>query len=643
MFRSMNEPQTLPDDKVSEGGYKLFRMCLLYSFMMSRHWTAQNSGAAYQIALVKGMMEEFGMDKKGPVESERKKLVAALKVLNDDHIGSVWTILYELGMTPCTNYIIIFGMLLEVIAGIDLMVPEMISKSQGCMWKSQGIPHYGCIENGDLIVLKCAPDMLGGCKTGFGALSVVQNMPPLAFAKPAFVALKKLIDFLKKPVAKFRSAFDSFYTFKFACSDPLDVIWIHAGDVIGILEILFMIPIQPIQDIFEALVKGLKLVPVMNVINKAIGFIIKLVFENPIAKTIIKGPLKVCEMILSAFVNNPVAKGMVSLFKGFMALLDKPIKFALMGKRFCFTILGLLKKVESMFKAILDKVLGMLKAILKPIFQLVDKGFKKIASLVKLPKFNMMSGLFGQAGNLWEMLKSTGAFDNPFKTYATCAWNLPWVQESGQNLCNCCMVGYAVSNRISYGWVYNEIKKKAKFVDWQMQCQKYKIPGPCILTEIAFKRPQLASLFMTSCPKNPITGVNTALGTQMLSAHTCISSKPKMKATLMTALVFIFKGFLCRFQNIGINPKVMMQLSPLPPVELFRRRREGKAGTTPGMDKCKQYLKGRRKSRRRKSKKTDKDKGTELQESKNDKSKEKEGAEGSDRDSATAASRKGKK
>lgn len=218
------------------------------------------------------------------------------------------------------------------------------------------------------------------------------------------------------------------------------------------------------------------------------------------------------------------------------------------------------------------------------------------------------------------MLKSTGAFDNPFKTYATCAWNLPWVQESGQNLCNCCMVGWTTSQRVSFGWMYSEIMKKAKLVDLKMKCSKYKIEGECILVESVWKKSQLSALFQRSCPKNAITGKTTAAGQVMHAALQCISSQPKMRAGLMTALVFVFKGFLCRFQNIGLNPKVMMQLSPLPPISLFRRRRAGGDGLTPGMSKCKEYLKG---GRRRKSK--DKSKGGDEAKDAEKKDGEKEG------------------
>jgi len=610
MFRSQNEPQTLPDDRGgAEGSYKVFRMCLIYSFMMSRHWTAQNDGAAYEIALVKGMMQEFGKEEKGAIASERKKLVDELKFLNGVTIGEVWTILYEFGMSPCVNYIVIFGMLLEVIGGLDVVVPVTISKKTGCIDPESKLPVYQCVDQGDLITVKNAQGALGPV-VGPGVIKFASYLPPLSFAKPAFMALQKLLAFMKKPLEIFRKAWDSFLSFKFAASDPLDVIWIHGGDVIGILEILFMIPIPAIQRLFEGLVKSLKLVPIMSIINKALSFIVKLVFKNPVATAILKGPAKVCEMILKAFVNNPVAKGMVALFKGFMSLLDKPVKFSLGGKRFCFTVLGILKKVEAMFKMILDKIMHMIKAILKPIFKIIDAGFKKIASLVKLPKFNVMNGLFGQAGNLWDMLKSVGAFDNPFKTFATCAFNLPWVQESGQNLCNCCMFGYAVSNRISYGWLYNKVQQKLKYASEQAKCTKYGLKT-CTMTETTWKQPQLAAMFMSACPTNPLTGAKTSVGKSMYAALSCINKSPQMKARLMTALVLVFKGFLCRFQNIGLNPKVMMQLSPLPPIELFRRRRAGNSGTTPGIDKCKAYVKGGKSTKslvRRRRKRTQKEK-----------------------------------
>merc|ERR1711988_504359 len=157
----------------------------------------------------------------------------------------------------------------------------------------------------------------------------------------------------------------------------------------------------------------LKLNSVMGIINKFIGMVIKIVFHNPIVSTILKGPLKICSLILKAFTQNPVAKGLIKLMKGLLGLLDKPIKFSIFTKRYCFTILGILKKVGRLFQKILDKVMGMIKAVLKPIFDLIDKAFKKIASLVKLPDFGIMKGVMGKSQGTWSLLKSVGAMDNP--------------------------------------------------------------------------------------------------------------------------------------------------------------------------------------------------------------------------------------
>merc|ERR1711939_858354 len=110
--------------------------------------------------------------------------------------------------------------------------------------------------------------------------------------------------------------------------------------------------------------------------------------------------------------------------KGLTKLLDKPIKFSIFGKKFCFTVMGVLKKIGKMFNAILNKVMAMVKAVLKPIFDLIDKGFKKITSLVKLPNIGIMKGIMGKSGGMFAMLKSIGALDNPIKLHMACAYNL---------------------------------------------------------------------------------------------------------------------------------------------------------------------------------------------------------------------------
>merc|ERR1711924_15039 len=98
----------------------------------------------------------------------------------------------------------------------------------------------------------------------------------------------------------------------------------------------------------------------------------------------------------------------------------------------------------------------------------------------------------------------------------------------------------------------------------------------------------MGALLKAVCPFSKITGKFTKLGTARCSAHMGTPAKGKKSVLLNGLFIYFFKGFICRFQNIGLNPKVMMQLSPLPKFELLRRRRGGDKKSTPGMDKCKE-------------------------------------------------------
>lgn len=595
MYRGMNDPTVLPEQgNQAEGSYKVFRMCMVYSLMQSRHWGAKDEGADYRIALTKGMIQEFASKAGIKVMPESQAFVDALKVFNNDIIGSVWTIIYEFGMSPCVNYLMIFFMIVEAMAGMKAPVPTTIYPPL-CR-DSEGVYNFACGLNGAIKDIKYANDGTGSPKRILG-LKMITFIPPLAFTRPAVRAFVKVINMMEKPMEKAKKLIDLFYETKAKMSDPLDVFWIHCGDFIGIVEILVAIPIKPIQAIIEGLIKTLRLVPVMNIINKVLAFLSKLVFENPISKLILKGPLKVCELVLKAFTQNPIAKGLVGLVKGLMALLDKPIKFSLFFKKFCFTILGILKKVAKMFNAILNKVLGMVKAVLKPIFDLIDKGFKKIASLVKLPKIGIMKGAMGKSQSTWQTLKSIGAMDNPISQHLACSFNLPWVLESGQNLCNCCMLGYLTSQRINVGWHFNDIQYKMLMMKKKTQAKLHQIKDTTVeLVRDKDKRLSMMKTLMTPVAGfSKITGKLTRIGSIKFSALRAIGVKAKANTLLNAIFIWFFKGFMCRFQNVGLNPKVMMQLSPLPKFEMFRRRRgtTGKS-TTPGMDKCKEYLARRR-------------------------------------------------
>merc|ERR1712178_80320 len=255
-----------------------------------------------------------------------------------------------------------FAMIVEALLGPPMPMPFKITKP-ACFDKLAGTPSVACQMHGNFISLTQKTNPLGAKVRALG-LKMISLIPPLAFTKPAVNAFSMILEKIDKAVLVFRGAFDAFYDIKAQLSDPLDILWITLGDVIGIIDILFRIPIVPIQKIFEGLIKMLKLNSVMGIINKFIGMVIKIVFHNPIVSTILKGPLKICSLILKAFTQNPVAKGLIKLMKGLLGLLDKPIKFSIFTKRYCFTILGILRKVGRLFQKILDKVMGMIKAVL---------------------------------------------------------------------------------------------------------------------------------------------------------------------------------------------------------------------------------------------------------------------------------------
>jgi len=324
MYRSMNEPSTL-DDGNPEGSYKVFRMCMIYSMMMSRHWGAKDAGADYRIAVTKGIMQEFASKTGSKVMPESQALVDQLNHFNNDLVGRVWTVIYEFGMNPCVNYMMIFFMVVEALAGLKAPMMKTVDSKRGCL--DDGVPLKACLESGTIYTTKCKPMALGGCARMLG-IQMITYLPPLSFTRPAVRAFIKIVDKMEVPIEKARKFIDLFYETKASLSDPIDVFWIHAGDFIGILEIMVAIPIKPIQAIFEGLIKTLKLVPVMKIINKVLGFLIKLALDNPLSTIILKGPLKVCTLILKAFTENPIAKGLIGLMKGLMSLLDKPINSA---------------------------------------------------------------------------------------------------------------------------------------------------------------------------------------------------------------------------------------------------------------------------------------------------------------------------
>jgi len=604
MFRSMNEPLWLEDQTTDntpkpEGGFKALQICLIYSFMSSRHWAVHGEGSTWPIAIVKGLMLEFGSDDKNPVLPESQKLVDALKYLNGDLVGSVWTWLYELGMSPCTSYAIMFGMICEAIIGFPVMATVDTTRPAGCRYQidtPSGKKAAGC--GPDPVCL-----MTGGSSNDvpmFDATGAFMRMPPninslamippLSFLKVPFQMAHKMVSLVDKPVGIFRCLMNTFFTTKAFLSDPLDVVWIHLGDLIALLEIMFMIPIKAVQSLLEALVKGLKLPYIMSLINKALDMVVTVVFKNPITKAIIAGPLKVCSMILKAFADNPVSKGLVNLMKGFMKLLDTPIKLMLGPKRMCFTIMGIINDAAKMIETLINKAMSMVKAVVKPIIKIVETGLKKILSFIKLPNVPGLAGLAGKAGGLIELLKSIGATDNPLSQYMTCAFNLPFVQYSGQNLCNCCMLGWITSNKIDPLWTWSETNLKAALIKKQGVCGQYGFKT-CNIIEADKKVGAMDTILSQTCP-TLVSGELTLVGKKLAANHMCAMGKARAKAFWVSAIMYVFKGFMCRFQQIGINPKLLMQLSPLPALDLFRRRRAG-SSTTPGQDKCKCFIKAK--------------------------------------------------
>merc|ERR1719502_2478391 len=151
----MNDPTTLPEKGGDpEGSYKVFRMCMVYSLMASRHWGAKDEGADYRIALTKGMIQEFASKAGIKVMPESQAFVDALKVFNNDIIGGVWTIIYEFGMSPCVNYMMIFFMIVEALAGMKAPMPATI-RPPSCIDPETGVgPNIACQNNGAIKTLK---------------------------------------------------------------------------------------------------------------------------------------------------------------------------------------------------------------------------------------------------------------------------------------------------------------------------------------------------------------------------------------------------------------------------------------------------------------------------------------------------------
>lgn len=273
-----------------------------------------------------------------------------------------------------------------------------------------------------------------------------------------------------------------------------------------------------------------------------------------------------------------------------MKLLDKPIKFSLMGKKHCFTVMGLLTKAAKALEFMMDKILTMVKAVLKPIIKLIDSGLKKIVSFIKLPNIPLFKGLAAKQKSIVDLMKSVGALDNPINQYMTCAFNLPFVMESGQNLCNCCFLGWITSNKVDPLWTWDDVSNAKLLVKKQMTCNSYGFKV-CNLIEADKKEGAMDILLKPSCPASLITGELTMVGRKMAKYQQCVPSKTKAKSGMLAVLMYLFKGFLCRFQSIGLNPKVIMQMSPLPEIDLFRRRRGVGAGAAKKRDLCKCYTK----------------------------------------------------
>jgi len=604
MFRSMNEPLWMEDNSpvnpMAIGQYKVLRMCMIYSFMESRHWTAQNVGNDYQMALTRGFISEFGSaGKKDMMLPESRKLIANLQHLNNDVFGGIWTLLYEFNQSPCVSHVIMMQLLLETLLGPEDTTVVTATPATKCMYTTDKMPNEkGFIPDPLCFIHKMVQDTVclqkdgtGPCmRKGPNLYSMANEVQRLAPVKKLALAFDKMMDLVAKPLKEFRSVLNTFYTTKAFVTDPLDVMWMHASDIIGMLEIFFMIPVKAHQELFESLVTTLKLVPVTAIVNKAMEIAVAAFFKNPLATAALKGPLKVCTLILGAFTNNPVTREIIDLMKSLFALMDKPVKFEVKGKKYCFTIYTLLKSSNQAFERIVTKAMPMVKGILKPLFKLIDGGLKTLVSLVKLPKIKLIPGLFGKSNAVFENINSLGSLADPVQNYMTCAFNLPWVMESGQNMCSCCFSGWMTANKQDGMYKWNAAMDKVLFKKKKFQCGEYGYQN-CALNENDKKDGSMELLTKPTCPFNAVSGAVSATGALEARFQRCAYSKAKQRSASIGTLIMLFKGFMCRFQSVGINPANIMQVSPMPPVNSLRRRRQvALAEPTTGQKQCACYL-----------------------------------------------------